>query len=169
MFVGVAGVAEQDFMMSCKDLRSQRSLDARSTGLRACQRSNSSSLDVDVDFGSSKLSTNRKPVCSKGVCEIEEQASPRRDQLVNNRREWDPDGEIHRSTSPLNDQRLLSPKEKVKEYRLPTGLNGKNEDISGNGGSAGLLRLSGKQGWTASTWKKGSAKPQTIVPGGLTD
>lgn len=164
------GVARQGFLVQFEmmDFRGglpRRSMEERSEDLRSRTRTSSSSMDMDADFRNG-LNDEGVPKSGAWTSRSEERSAQRIGHTASEEQDWGPAFEGPRSTSPLNDDRLPSARLAGQSSNSMIGSTGdaKSEVSSTNGASAGLLRLSGRHGWTASSWQAGSAKSQATLP-----
>lgn len=150
--------------MNLREGLRQKLMESRPDSLRSRQRQHSSGYEVDIDSGPHFQEDLRMESSLPNVNGL---SSQRPRQPMNGMRNGDPHADIPRSTSPLNEHYIPSPRMRRNDTNdvMVSPREGRSEDSSAVSGSAGLLRLSGRQGWTASSWQMGSAKPQTMIPG----
>lgn len=148
---------------------SGKSLDSRLARRKTQQRTYSSSWDMDTEPRPARTQNMRSMsnVGSRPVSEIEEQPSPVSVRsLKDSQQNWEAEFDSM-TTSPRGMTRASSPLQRGRggsNDGSTAAMSGKSDDKAGSIGSAGLLRLGGRTGWTASRWQVGSEKPQTVMP-----
>lgn len=150
--------------MNLRDGLRQKSMELRGDSLRSRQRQHTSNYEVELDSGPHFQEDQRMEI---HLPNMNGQSGQRQRQPTNGMKNSDPHADMPRSTSPLNEHYMPSPRTRRHDVNdsMASPREARSEEPSGISGSAGLLRLSGRQGWTASSWQMGSAKPQTVIPG----
>ncbi|GMH36349.1 hypothetical protein BSKO_04217 [Bryopsis sp. KO-2023] len=148
---------------------SGKSLDSRLERRKSRRRKTySSSWDMDTEPrpGTAQNVASMSNLGSRLVSEIEEEPRLTTVRNLQSPQNWEADFDSL-TASPRGMTRASSPLQRGRggsNDSSLTALSGKSEDRAGSIGSAGLLRLGGRKGWTASRWQVGSEKPQTMMP-----